>query len=148
MDREILVRDSAYHSVNRPMARTSRANDRRSSSRRQIDGKSFRLVDEVRYIQQHAAAADGRVFSLGQLMLFSTGTGDAWLPDRSDQLTVRLARDGRPEPVDIQESDANFAVTWKGHCRIDGAAFIYLDLVSGKLATILGYPTSKLGPAG
>jgi hypothetical protein len=57
MDREILVRDSAYHSVNRPMARTSRANDRRSSSRRQIDGKSFRLVDEVRYIQQHAAAA-------------------------------------------------------------------------------------------
>ena len=44
-----------------------------------VDGKSFRLAGEVRYIQRRAADHTGRVISIGQLILFSTKTGDAWL---------------------------------------------------------------------
>ena len=40
-----------------------------------------RLADEVRYIQRSAADHDGRVVTVGQLVLFSTETGDAWLLD-------------------------------------------------------------------
>ena len=47
-------------------------------------GKSFRLADEVRYIQDKAAEHDGRVVSFGQLVLFSTDTGDAWVLDVAD----------------------------------------------------------------
>jgi hypothetical protein len=133
--------------VNSPMAGPSRTIAKPGTGRRRVDGKSFRLVDEVRYIQQRATAADARVVSLGQLVLFSTQTGDAWLLDRGDQLAVRLARDGTPQPVDIKETDARFAIAWQGQYRIDGAAFIYLDLASGMVATILGYPTLKLGPS-
>lgn len=59
-----------------------------------VEGKSFRLGDEVRYIQNKSAEHDGRVVSIAQLVLFSTDTGDAWLLDVSDQLAAPLARDG------------------------------------------------------
>jgi hypothetical protein len=62
-------------------------------------------------------------------------------------VAARLARDGDPKPVHIEETDANFAVTWTGHCRIKGAAFIYSDRASGHVITLLGYPTeiARLG---
>jgi hypothetical protein len=41
------------------------------------DGKDFRLADEIRHIQRCAARHDGRIVTLGQLILFSTQTGDA-----------------------------------------------------------------------
>jgi hypothetical protein len=56
--------------------------------KRMVDGKSFRLAGEVRYIQRRAADHTGRVVSIGQLILFSTKTGDAWLLDPSDQLAA------------------------------------------------------------
>ena len=105
-----------------------------------VDGKSFHLADEVRYIQRRAARHDGRIVSISQLVLFATETGDAWLLDPSEQ----LAHDGDPEPIHIEETDATLAIGWKGHYRIEGAAFIYVDRDSGRVTTTLGYPTHKL----
>jgi hypothetical protein len=59
---------------------------KRGAGRRSVEGASFRLADEVRYIQRRAASHDGRVVSFGELLLFSTDTGDAWLLDRSDRI--------------------------------------------------------------
>ena len=92
-----------------------------------VDGKTLRLADEVRYIQRRAADHDGRIVTIGQLVLFSTDTGDAWLLDPSDQLAARLARDGDPEPIRIEENDTAFAIDWNGRYRIDGAAFVDID---------------------
>ena len=105
---------------------------------------NFRLADEVRYIQRRAANRDGRIVSFGELLLFSTDTGDAWLLDRSDRLATRLARDGEAEGVHIEDTDTSFIIGWKGHYRIDGPAFIYSDRESGRVVTILGYPTDKI----
>ena len=98
----------------------------------------------MRYIQRRAADHDGRIVTVGQLVLFSTETGDAWMLDPSEQLAAQLAHDGDPEPIHIEETDASFAIGWKGHYRIEGAAFIYVDRDSGRVTTILGYPTDKL----
>ena len=68
-----------------------------------------------------------------------------WLLDRSDQLATRLARNGEPEAIHIEETDTALAIDWKGHYRIDGPAFVYSDRASGRTVTILGYPTDKLG---
>ena len=102
----------------------------------------------MHYIQRRAADHDGRIVTLGQLVLFSTETGDAWLLDASDQLAARLAREGEVEPVHIEETDTTFAIGWKGRYRIEGAAFVYSDQDTGRIATILGYPTDKLGQTG
>ena len=113
-----------------------------------VEGKDFRLADEVRYIQKKAAEHDGRVVSVGQLVLFSTDTGDAWLLDVTDQLAAPLARDGDPDPIHLEETDTSFAIGWKGHYHIEGTAFIYADLDSGQVRTIFGYPTQKIARAG
>ena len=64
-----------------------------------VDGKSFRLADEVRYIQRRAAEHDSRIVSIGQVVLFSSESGDAWMLDPSEHLAVRLASDGHAGPV-------------------------------------------------
>jgi hypothetical protein len=121
---------------------------KRQSARQVVGGKGFRLADEIGYIQDKAADHDGRIVTIGQLILFSTDTGDAWLLDGTDQLAVRLAREGDPEPIYLEETDTSFAIEWKGRYRIEGPAFIYADRNTGRVTTILGYPTQKIAQAG
>ena len=106
-----------------------------------VEGKSFRLADEVHHIQRRAADRHGRVVTVGQLVLFSTETGDAWLLDPPDHLAARLARDGDPEPIHIEENDTSFVIDWKGHYRIEGSAFIYSDRRPGA-----SQPSSDIPP--
>jgi hypothetical protein len=117
---------------------------RRGPGKRMVDGKSFRLADEVRYIQRRAAEHDERVVSFGQIVAFSTASGDAWLLDASDHLAARLARDGDPEPIEIEDTETTFSIGWKGQYRVEGAAFVYTDWDTKRTTAILGYPTHKL----
>src|ERR1700747_1955498 len=126
----------------------SRKPIRRGPGKRIVEGKSFRVADEGRYFQRRAADYDGRIVTIGQLVLFSTETGDAWLLDPADRLAARLARDGDSERIHIEETDTTFAIGWKGRYRIEGAAFVYSDNDSGRVTTILGYPTDQLAEIG
>jgi hypothetical protein len=117
---------------------------KRGAGKQWVEGKSLRLAEEVRYIQRRAAQHDGRIVTLGQLLLFSTKTGDAWLLDPSDQLATPVARDGEILSVHIEETDTSFAIGWTGAYQIDGAAFVYRDKDSGNVRTILGYPTQRI----
>jgi hypothetical protein len=117
---------------------------KRGAGKQIVEGVSFWLADEVRYIQRRAAHHDGRIVAVGRLLLFSTDTGDAWLLDRSDQLAARLARGGETEPVHIEDTDTAFTIGWKGSYRLDGPAFVYSDQETGRVVTIIGYPTDKI----
>ena len=114
------------------------------TGRTTVESGTFNLADEVRYIQYRADERDGRIVTVGQLILFSAETGDAWLLDPSDGLAARLARDGESEIIHIKEDESGFAVTWKGRYSIEGGAFVYTDSETGRIATIQGYPTDKL----
>jgi hypothetical protein len=120
----------------------------RGKARQVVDGKDLRLADEIRYIQEKAADHTLRVVTIGQLILFSTETGDALLLDVTDKLAARLARDGDPEPIHLEETDTSFAIGWKGNYRIDGPAFVYSDRETGRVTTIIGYPTKKIAQTG
>ena len=122
-----------------------------------MEGKDFRLAKEIKYIQHQAAKHDGRFVTIGPLVFFSTETGDvffstetgdAWMLEPANQLAARLARDGDPEPIDFQETDTNYAIGWKGNYRIEGRAFVYIDRKSGRIITILGYPTAEIARLG
>jgi len=109
--------------------------------------RRLRLADEIRSIQRRAAARDGRVVTADPLVLFSTETGDAWLLDPSDRLAARLARDGDPESIAFEETDASFQIAGPGVYRLDGPAFIYTDRQTRGVSTIIGYPTQLLAAA-
>lgn len=117
---------------------------KRGPGKRAVAGKDFRLADEIDYIQRRAAEHDGRLVTIGPLILFSTESGDAWLLDPADHLAARLARDGDPEPVCFEETDTTFAIGWKGNYSIEGDAFSYIDRDSARIVTIFGYPTRRL----
>ncbi len=121
---------------------------KRGKASQVVDGKGLRLADEIGYIQDKAADHDQRMVSLGPFILFSTETGDAWLLDATDKLAVRLARDGDPEPIHLKQTDTSFVIGWKGHYHIEGPAFIYSDRDTGRVTTIIGYPTKKIAQAG
>ncbi|HKF08564.1 MAG TPA: hypothetical protein VKB89_07575 [Xanthobacteraceae bacterium] len=121
---------------------------RRGPDQQIVAGRGFRLADEVSYIQRRAADHHGRIVTIGQLVLFSTETGDAWLLDPADGLAARLARDGEREPIHIEETDTTFAIRWKGRYRIEGPTFVYSDNDSGRVTTMLGYPTDQLAQIG
>src|SRR5262252_1918188 len=122
--------------MKRSMAYTTRRGTvakkiRRGPGKRMVDGKSFRLADEVRYIQRRAAEHDERVVIFGQIVAFSTASGDAWLLDTSDHLAARLARDGDPEPIEIEDTETTFSIGWKGQYRVEGAALRVATIFDG-----------------
>ncbi len=117
---------------------------KRRAGKTAMAGKDFRLAEEIDYIQARAAEYDGRLVTVGPLVLFSTETGDAWLLDPADHLAARLARDGDPEHLYFEETDTNFAIGWKGNYQILGDTFVFTDRHSARVTTILGYPTRRL----
>ena len=123
---------------------SSRQRIKRGPGQTIVEGRSFRLADEVGYIQRRAAERDGRIVTFGQLALFSTETGDAWLLDTVDHLAARLARNGDPEPTQVEDTATTFAMGRKGQYRIEGTAFVYTDGDTGRTTSIPGCPTQKL----
>jgi len=113
-----------------------------------VEGKDFRLAEEIDYIQGRAAQYDGRFVTVGPLTLFSTETGDAWLLDPTDHLAARLARDGDPEEIYFEETETNFAIGWKGNYQIDGDAFVFIDRDTARVTAIIGYPTHRIAQLG
>ncbi len=102
------------------------------------------LAQQVRAIQHRAAEHAARIVSIGPLLLFSTATGDAWILDPADQLATRLAENGDPLDVYLEETDTSYAIGWNGHYRIEHHTFVYEDNEIRRLTAIQGYPTQQL----
>ncbi len=100
------------------------------------------MLREVDHIVARAAESDARVVSLGQLVFFSTETGDAWLLDPEDHLALRLAEDGSRLPVQIVETATRFAIEWNASYRFEDDAFIVTQ--GSSVRAILGYPIADL----
>jgi hypothetical protein len=117
---------------------------KRGVGKKHTGRKDLLLAEEIGYIRRRAAEHDARLVAVGPLVLFSTETGDAWLLDPADSLAARLARDGDPEEVYFEETDATFAIGWRGNYQIEGDTFVFVDRETGRITTILGYPTRRL----
>src|ERR1700746_661417 len=127
-----------------PRPARGRKTVKRGPGQQFVEGRNFRLADEVRYLQRRATEHDGRSLTAGQLALVATQSGRAWSLGPADRLALRLAQDGQSEAVRLEETDTTFAIAWKGRYRLDGPAFIYCDRDTGRTTTILGYPIDKL----
>ena len=103
------------------------------------------LRDEVEYICGLASKDESRVIGFNQLVLFSTGTGDAWMLDWEDELAICLMKDGDRRPFEVGESDRQFAIHWQGRYHIEGEVFTYIDNENPIHArAIVGYPTDAI----
>jgi len=103
------------------------------------------VLREIDYIVARAAQFASRVVTLGQLVFFSTASGDAWMLDPEDGLALKLAEAGDRNPVKIVETANRFAIEWTASYLIDGEAFVTMD-ASGQ-RVILGYPVQEVALA-
>ena len=103
------------------------------------------VLREVDYIVARATESDARVVTLGQLVFFSTQTGDAWLLDPQDRLALCLAKDGSRLAVKIVETATRFAIEWHASYGFEDDAFIVTD--GSGVRAILGYPIADLQAA-
>jgi hypothetical protein len=76
---------------------------KRRPGKTRLNAKDFHLAEEIDYIRGRAAEYDGRLVTIGPLVLFSTETGDAWLLDPADHLAARVARGGDPEEIYLRK---------------------------------------------
>jgi len=109
-----------------------------------VSRAEINIQSEVAYIVRCAADHDARCVTLGAFTFFSTESGDAWMPDAGDGLALCLARDGVAQPVRIIETDSTMAVDWDRTFSIDGDQFTTIERETGRVTTIVGYPTEAI----
>lgn len=108
-----------------------------------VPAHELNVNQEANYMIECAREHDSRVVSLGDLVLFSTETGDAWLLDKEDELALCLCRDGVRQRYTIIDSPKNFSIKWQSNFKIDGETFTLID-ETGTVRTIIGYPTESI----
>jgi len=99
--------------------------------------------EEARRIQRKALDGRACVVRLGQLVYFSTVSGDAWMLDPEDGYAVCLARAFEPQRIPIQETPAKLAIEWDADYTIESEAFTVVER-AGAARTILGYPIAEI----
>ncbi len=109
-----------------------------------LQGGEVSFIAEARAMQDAARATRARVVRLGQIVFFSTATGDAWMLDPQEGTAACLARDGDSLPIPIRESAAELAIEWHADYYIEGRVFTVVERDSGLARTILGYPTVEI----
>jgi hypothetical protein len=119
---------------------------RRRVKRTRLGREQVSVSAEADYITRRAQDRDARVVSFGQLVFFSTATGDAWMLDPEDGLARCLARDGVPLPAGIIETPNRFGIEWNTTYRIEGEALIVMegDETTGSVRTIFGCPVAEI----
>lgn len=113
------------------------------TSRRVLTRAEMSVTREIRYIIERAQALDRRMVTFGPLLFFSTETGDVWLLDPGDGLSLCLAREGEPLPIQITETATSFGIGWNSGYRIENDLFIQ-SLPGGRDIVFFGYPTREI----
>ncbi len=112
-------------------------------SRRESSDTRESITSEAQYFIGRAKNHDSRVVKLGQLIFFSTETGDAWILDPEDELALCLARDGAAQKVKISETGKNPSIEWNCGYEIEGDFFVVTERF-GRTKSIFGYPTAEI----
>ncbi len=81
----------------KPKHGSGRRSKAHSITEQVLSRESSDVHRELDYILQRAEQGDGRVVGFQQLVFFSTSTGDAWMLDWEDELTMCLMEDGVPQ---------------------------------------------------
>ncbi|MFA6666688.1 MAG: hypothetical protein WCT06_08955, partial [Armatimonadota bacterium] len=98
---------------------------------------------EINYILSLAKKEDARKVQLGELLLFSTQTGDAWILDQDDNLAICLMRGKEKQKYKIIDTPTQFGFDWDYKYFIEEDCFITIDK-KGVERKIFGYQVNEL----
>jgi hypothetical protein len=114
-----------------------------NTSVRELVGEQVNFTEEASWIQSKALYHQTCVVRLGQIIFFSSATGDAWMLDPEAGCAICLAQDSKTRPIPIQETATKLAIEWNADYKIEDEAFTAVER-TGATRTIIGYPTAEI----
>jgi len=114
---------------------------------RWLSARDVNVQREVDYIVDCAARGEARFVTLGVLVFFSTGEGDAWMLDTEDALASCLMQEGERRDTPIKwETGRGVSVAGESEFFIEGGCF-FTRSADGKLTAWPGYPAEDVRQA-
>jgi hypothetical protein len=110
---------------------------------RSVNDDETGYTAEAELVQRRAQRHEPSVIRRGQIIFFSTESGDAWVLDAKGGEAACLAREGALDPIPIEESATRFGVAWQGRYRFEGNLFI-VAAESGGESVMPGYPAKEI----
>lgn len=101
------------------------------------------IKKELKYIMKLAKKGDSRKVQLGELVLFSTQTGDAWILDTEDHLAICLMKNKIKQQFTLIDTPTQFGFDWEYNYYIEDDCFITIDR-QGNHQRYDGYPVQVL----
>jgi hypothetical protein len=129
------------HDVNRKKIK-------RGPGKQWIEGKQFRLAQEIKSIQRRAAEYEARFVTVGPLVFFSPKLEmpGCWTPP------TNLLHDSPEMETPSPSSSKKLTPTSQSAGRVTTTSKVahscYADRQAGRIITILGYPTAKIAQLG
>jgi len=102
------------------------------------------IRDEVRQLQAQAAAKRPGYKLFGTLFFFATERGDAWLLELTEQDALKVASDGTPLPVKIEESEEDLQIGWTHNFEVDQGRLQTRAISGGNTETIYNSPITVI----
>ncbi len=104
------------------MAKQSKKKKRKKKShfslRKILTRDKINIQWEANYIINRALNHETKIVSLLGLVFFSTDTGDSWILDTKDGLSLCLAKNGEEQEFNITQSATEFKIEWNSNYDI------------------------------
>jgi hypothetical protein len=84
----------------------------------------FSLQREVERIQAAAAGQEVAFIETGVFILFADGQGDAWLLEVVESDAVKVAEQGKPLDIELEENSETIAVNWSHTYSLQDKRFV------------------------
>ena len=98
---------------------------------------------EVDYIVARAQERSGHIVQIGELVLFSSAGGDAWLFDTDDRLALCLVKSGVRQDFKVFDSPEQFGIEWTADYHVESTKLIVRERFDGA-ETIQDFPKQAL----
>lgn len=105
------------------------------------------VTNEVGRLQRHAAKKKKGFKLIGTFIFFATGQGDAWLLELTGMDAVRVARNGEPVDVVIDETDETLEVGWTHGFTVEGHRLVTTAYLDGTVESHANTPTTLIKDA-
>lgn len=82
------------------------------------------VTEEIRLLQEMAAAKKEAIKQVGVFIFHSTAAGDGWLLELSEKDAVLVAQNGQKIDVEIEETPETIEIEWSHQFAIEKSKFV------------------------